>query len=188
MRRKILQIGDKTLLTKSSPLTKKEIVSREIQELIDDLIDTCNYNKEGSAGLSAVQIGIPLNIFIGRRVDLEEDEEVDPIWETFINPKIKTIGARKSRMWEGCLSIGVGKNRLFAPISRAGDVSITYTNREGKEQELEASDYMAHILQHEYDHLQGKLFLSYVSNPANIWKSGDLDEYLDENGNYPPSA
>ncbi len=184
----IVQIGNPILLQKSLELSEAELLSRETQKLIDDLIDTCDSEKEGTAGLSAVQIGELKRIFVARRVDLEnpEDEDDNPIWEVMVNPKITVIDDSPSEIWEGCLSIGKGGERLFGPVSRPRKIRVEYMDRAGEKHELVAEGYMSHVVLHENDHLDGKLFLSYIQDPANIWKSKDLDDYLDDHDHYPP--
>lgn len=185
MVRKILQVGDPLLSTISTELTKEEITSQETQDLYQDLVDTCMQEKDGTAGLSAVQIGIPKRIYVIRRLDLEKDDSVDPIWEVMINPDVEVIDDTPSVIWEGCMSVGVGEDRLFGPVARPRKVKVRYYNLKGERKELVASGYVAHIIQHEQDHLNGVLFLKYVANPKNIWKNKVLDSYLEKYGDFP---
>lgn len=184
MRREIIQIGDKRLLEKSREITKEEIISHAHDQLIADMIETASEKGLNSVGLSAVQLGFPLQIFICRRIDLESDPDRAD-WEVVINPKLHVVDKSEDIMWEGCLSIGTGAAQLFAPVKRPSKVKLIYLNQKGVEQELVAAGYFAHVLQHEYDHLHGKLFLSYVANPANIWRSDKLDKYIEQHGEYP---
>lgn len=179
MVRKILQIGDPVLYKESTFIPEDQIKSQEIKALITDLIDTCKAHDSDTAGLSAVQIGIPKSVFVARRIDLDEER-----WDIFINPKLTRVSPVESEMWEGCMSIGEGEKRLFGPVSRSDEVAIAYLDSEGAKQNLLAKGYMAHIIQHEMDHLAGKLFLQYVS-PDKLWTSKQLDEYLQEHGHYP---
>lgn len=176
----IIQIGNPLLTKPSAPVAASEISSEKIQNLIKDMLDTCKHHDQDTAGLSAVQIGEPLRIYVARRIDVNED-----IWEVFINPQLEILDSAEGIMWEGCMSIGEGENRLFAPVARANKVKVTYTEPDGTKAELIATDYMAHIVQHEQDHLDGKLFLQYVDDPKKIWKNKDLDEYLEKYGKYP---
>lgn len=187
MVREIIQLGDEKLYQTSKEVEESEILSRETQELIDDMLDTCNHEMESTAGLSAIQVGVPVRIYIARRMDLEEEEDSDnPEWEVLINPKVEVVDPKPSTMWEGCLSVGKGDERLFAPVTRPIEVKVTYLDRDAKEKVFQAREYMSHVIQHEQDHIDGKLFLSYVKNPTNIWKSVELDSYIDENESFPP--
>ncbi len=187
MIKEIIQIGDPRLNQISKPVTEAEIASRENQELIQDLLDTCNANAESSAGLSAVQLGILKRIYVVRRVDKEEGEEKQPIeWDVMINPEVTLLDKLESVMWEGCMSVGTDANRLFAPVARHDNVKVEYLDQKAKPQSLSANGYLAHIIQHEQDHLEGKLFLRYVANPRNIWKGEELDKYVQAHQAYPP--
>lgn len=186
--KKVIQIGDPILEKKSQPIDK--IDDRKTQQLIDDLLDVCRSNEESTAGLSAPQIGINQQVFIARRVDLEEeveDEEATPdnlkdrLWEVFINPHIQHRGNETSTFWEGCLSI----KDVFGPVSRSSSVDISYTDRFGESKTISGTDYFAHVLQHEFDHLHGILFIKYVADPENLWKNDDLERYIDAHGKMP---
>lgn len=185
MVKQIIQIGDKRLSEKSASLSKKEIGSRETKQLIQDLLDICKKEAENSAGLSAVQIGVLKKIYVVRRFDKESDTDEDPIWEVMINPEVTLLGKTKSCYWEGCMSVGIGEDRLFGPVTRQKRIRVKYLDQNGKAQKLDAEGFFAHVIQHEQDHLEGILFLKYIQNPKNIWKSKDLDKYLEENEGYP---
>lgn len=188
MIRDILQIGNPILTTKSSPV--KEVTSKETKSLIRDLLDTCRENADISAGLASPQIGINKRICICRRVDLEEKQpntEIDPeiLWEVLINPELIKSSKDLSTEWEACLSIGIGKDNLWGPVNRAKKVKVKYTTPSGNKETLEADGYFSHIIQHEIDHLNGILFVSYIANPNNLWRLEDLNEYIEANDSYP---
>lgn len=180
MVKEILQLGDKRLTTPSKEVDISKISSPEIQKIITNLLDTCHAHDSDTAGLSAVQIGTLKRIYVARRIDLAEER-----WDVMINPQVKVLDSTPVMMWEGCMSIGVGDKRLFGPVYRPNKVEVTYFDSKGNKQTLVAEGYMAHIVQHEQDHLNGKLFLQYVSDPGNIWQSKELDEYVETYGHYP---
>ena len=181
MKLKILQIGDPILEQKAKPV--KNIKSKEVQELIDNMLDTCRANLDRTAGLSAPQVGKSLAISICRRLDIDDDADE---WEIMINPKIVAKSEEETIMWEGCLSIGVGDKALYGPVARPETVTVEYLDRNGKKQELDADGVFSHVVQHEVDHVNGILFIKYVPNPdENLWLSKDLDNYLDEFGKFP---
>lgn len=107
------------------------------------------------------------------------------LWQIIINPKIEYISKEQNIVWEGCLSVGEGDTQLYAPVKRPEFVKISYQTVSGEHKELSAIGYFSHVVQHEIDHLYGKLFLSLVKNPSNIWVVKKLDEYIDKNGGYP---
>ena len=102
-----------------------------------------------------------------------------------INPEVELTSKSKDIIWEGCLSIGTDENRLFGPVERPSHVKVSYINQEGEQRQLAAKGFMAHIIQHEQDHLNGILFLRYVENPQNLWKLKDLDKYIASHDQYP---
>lgn len=187
MERKILQIGSPKLEIQSRELKKKEIKSKKIQALVDDLVETAEVDIEKSAGLSAPQVGENLNVFVARRFDLEGEEEdlASITWEVVINPKITKEGKKQTTFWEGCLSVGLGDDALFGPVNRPRKISIEYLNRKGEKLKMVAQDFMSHVLQHEVDHLKGILFLSHINNPENVWRSDKLDEYMKKHKEFP---
>jgi peptide deformylase len=188
MVRKILQVGDPILSQVCEQV--KDIKDAKTQQVIKDLIDTAESQRKITAGLAAPQIGETLAICICRRVDLEEESknELPPelLWEVMINPEIIEESKGQSVFWEACLSVGTGKKQLFGPVNRPESIKVQYLNQKGEQKELYADDYFSHEIQHELDHLNGILFLKYVSNPSNIWLLKDIDEYIQKNGTYPP--
>jgi peptide deformylase len=187
MVKEIIQIGNPLLGKVSEVVTADELNSKSFKELLKDLRDTVSQKGLNSVGLSAVQIGVLKRVFISRRVDLSKNPESGP-WEVFINPKLSAVGVEQSTMWEGCLSIGTGKSQLFGPVTRAAKVKVDYIDMHGATKSVTADDYMAHVLQHELDHLNGVLFLKHIQNPKNIWRSDALDKYLTKYGDYPELA
>ncbi|HEC66644.1 MAG TPA: hypothetical protein ENI23_15315, partial [bacterium] len=94
-------------------------------------------------------------------------------------------GKKTSTFWEGCLSIGVGKDSLYGPVTRSRKLEVEYLDRKGKKKKKKFTDFMSHVIQHEVDHLNGVLFLSHIKKPENVWKSLDLDKYLKEHKEFP---
>ncbi len=150
--RKILKFGDSFLREKAKDVHK---VSRKIQDLVSDLLDTMYANN--GVGLAAPQIGEPYRVFV---IDVSTgDEPLNPI--VFINPKIiKKSGATISR--EGCLSFP----EAFTDVRRYSDVMIKAMDRKGRSFVLEVKDgpLLARAIQHEYDHLDGILFVDHAIN------------------------
>lgn len=191
----IVQIGAPVLNQKTEKVAK--IDTPEIKGLIADLLDTCIEHAKNSAGLSAPQINVPLRVCVCRRIDLEEISEKEDkqskkkvaqsdLWEVMINPEITSTSQNESTYWEGCLSIGTGENILYGPVPRPAIITVSYTTPSGETKELTGKGFPSHVIQHEIDHLEGILFLKYVSNPANIWRGKDLDAYLAKNNDFPP--
>ena len=150
--RKVLKYGEKSLREPSKEVHK---VSQKIKVLVDDLLDTMY--KENGVGLAAPQIGENYRIFV---VDVStNDEPLNPM--VFINPKIiKKSGACISH--EGCLSFP----EAFTDVKRYANVMVKAIDRNGRSFVLEAKDgtLLARCIQHEFDHLDGILFIDHVIN------------------------
>lgn len=173
---KIIQYGN-PVLEKVSELIE-DPRSPETKDLINQMFKALKDHGEGAAGLSAPQIGILKKATICRRMDLETPgkkiKDSDIVWEIMINPEIINSSKELSTRWEGCLSINFGN--LFGKVTRPKHVEVEYYDLEGNKKTLKASDYFAHIVQHELDHLNGVLFLKYVSDPTELYTSDELED------------
>ena len=148
--KKILTEPNK-LLRQISKLVEK--VGDEERVLMDDMIDTM-YNAPG-IGLAAIQIGVPKRIIV---MDISRDEnKKEPRY--FVNPVIKSKNEEKAKYEEGCLSVP----DQFAEIERASSCEVEYLDYNGKKQLLKAHGLLATCIQHEMDHLEGILFIDYLS-------------------------
>ena len=120
---------------------------------MDDMLETM-YAANG-IGLAAIQIGIPKRIIV---MDLSKDEnKKEP--KFFVNPIIKNKDAIKSTYEEGCLSVP----NQFAEIDRPQKCNVEYLDYNGEKQTLVAEGLLATCIQHEMDHLEGILFIDYLS-------------------------
>ena len=147
--RKILTEPDPFLRQKS---TKVEEVNDEIRSLMDDMVQTM-YDAPG-IGLAAIQIGVPKRVIV---IDLSKDEKKNPMY--FVNPEILIKSEKDVSYEEGCLSVP----NQFAEISRPDTCKVKYLDYEGKEKILDAKGLLATCIQHEMDHLEGILFIDYLS-------------------------
>lgn len=150
--RKVLKYGEKSLREPSKEVHK---VSRKITDLVDDLLDTM-YAQNG-VGLAAPQIGVNYRVFV---IDVSTDKEpLNPI--VFINPKIiKKSGAIISN--EGCLSFP----QAYTDVKRYKNVMVKAVDVKGRSFTIEATDgcLLARAIQHEFDHLNGVLFIDHCVN------------------------
>jgi peptide deformylase len=140
-------LGDPVLRQETTPVAE---VTDEHRRLIDDMFATMHAAK--GIGLAAPQIGRTERIAV---VDVEGGTQ--PI--ALVNPEIVTASTTTDRSEEGCLSIP----DVFADVERPSSVVVRARDRDGKPIEIEASDLLARCLQHEIDHLHGKLFIDYLS-------------------------
>lgn len=148
--REIVKLPDPILKKISQPV---ERVDDELRGLVDDMLATM-YDAPG-IGLAAVQVGIPRRLLV---IDIAKDEQPkDPM--AFINPEIIWNSDELSEYEEGCLSIP----DVFDNIERPAEVRVSYLDRDGKQHEEHYDGLMATVLQHEIDHLNGILFIDYLS-------------------------
>lgn len=143
----VLTFPDDRLRTVARPVEK---VTPEIQKIVDDMIETM-YDEEG-IGLAATQVDIHQRIVV---IDISESRN-EPM--VLINPEILEKRGEDG-IEEGCLSVPGAR----ALVPRAAEVTVKALDRDGNEFTLEADDLLAICIQHELDHLQGKLFVDYLS-------------------------
>ncbi len=148
--RDIITLPDPILRQTSKPVAG---VDKAARKLFDDMLETM-YAAPG-IGLAAVQLGIPQRLVV---IDLsKEDEERRPLF--MANPEIMSASEALSDYEEGCLSIP----EFYEMVARPSTVKVRYLDRQGEGQELEASGILATCIQHEIDHLNGVLFIDYIS-------------------------
>ena len=148
--RKILTEPDKFLRQVSKTVLK---VTDEERRLMDDMLETM-YDANG-IGLAAIQVGVPKRILV---IDLGKKENKNmPLF--FVNPKIIKKNDKLVTYEEGCLSVP----DQFAEIDRPDKCTVEYLDYNGKKKVLDADGLLATCLQHEMDHLEGILFIDYLS-------------------------
>jgi peptide deformylase len=153
--RPVVEIGDPVLRERARELAPEEIASPEIQELIDDLIDT--KRATNGAGIAANQVGEPVRVAI---VEVEEGNPRYPYkppvpLTVMINPSLTPAGDETIEINEGCLSVP----DLRGSLARHLAVRVRYLDREGAEHEEVKRGLTAGTFQHEVDHLDGILFV-----------------------------
>ena len=146
----ILTEPNKILRQVSKPV---DSVGKNERQLMDDMLETM-YDSNG-IGLAAIQIGVPKRIIV---MDISKDEnKKEPRY--FVNPVIKNIDLLKSTYEEGCLSVP----NQFAEIDRPKKCDVEYLDYNGEKKILRAEGLLATCIQHEMDHLEGILFIDYLS-------------------------
>ncbi len=147
----ILKYPDKRLRRVSRPVNE---IDDRIRKLVEDMAETM-YDAPG-VGLAAPQVGEDIRLVLVD-VAVREDENKRDL-QVFINPEI--LAAEGEQVGEeGCLSV----RDFSAPVSRAMKIKVRATNLEGETVEFEAEEFFARVLQHEFDHLDGKLFIDRIS-------------------------
>ena len=148
----------KTILTEPNKILRQisltvKKVKKEEQILMDDMLETM-YDAKG-IGLAAIQIGIPKRIIV---MDISKDNEKNnPMY--FVNPIIKNRNLNLSKYLEGCLSLP----DQFAEVDRPSTCEVEYLDYNGNKKILKANGLLSTCIQHEMDHLEGILFIDYLS-------------------------
>lgn len=180
---KIVAVGHPVLRQTAHPLTSKEIRSQETRDLIEYMRETLR--DAPGVGLAAPQIGASLNLAVIEdraeyhktvtETELKERERVPVDFHVLINPQIELLSDSKVSFFEGCLSLP----GFMAEVPRARSVRVTCLDHNGKPRVIEAKGWYARILQHEIDHLQGKIYIdrmrsetfSTLDNYQRHWKN-----------------
>lgn len=141
---------DKRLKRRSKAV---ETVDDEIRTLLSDMLETM-YDDDG-LGLAAIQVGVPQRVVV---IDVhEKDEPKAPL--KLVNPEIIWLSSERVIYEEGCLSFP----NIFADVDRAAEVNVRYLDENGEAREIMAQGTLAICLQHEVDHLNGKVLVDYLS-------------------------
>lgn len=177
---KIVQNGDRVLRQIAKEVPVSSITKPKIQKIISDMNQALDGEYDGAA-IAAPQIAQSLRIFIvSRKVFAEERDEAPAVYNgiilkekahnmVFINPKIIKISKDKKLLEEGCLSV----RPLFGKVRRATRATVEAYNEHGEKFTIEGSGLLAHVFQHETDHLEGVLFIDKAKNLREVYLIND---------------
>ena len=147
--RKILKFPDQDLRIKAKPV---ESFDDELKTLTDDMFETMH--SVNGIGLAATQIGVAKQVAV---IDISPEKN-EPL--VIVNPAIQILDPLKIEDYdEGCLSVP----GFFEKISRPSDIKLTYQDLNGKKQEIKPEGLLTKVVQHELDHLNGRLFVDHIS-------------------------
>lgn len=163
--RQVLYLPDARLRQMSAPVTNFD---DNLQTLIDDMFETM-YHTRG-VGLAAAQIGVNLRISV---IDVSRDKSEQLV---IINPEITQSNGEVDYQ-EGCLSVP----GVYDTVKRADTITVKALDRHGKTFEMDASGLLSECIQHEIDHMNGKLFIDMLSPLKRTMARRKLDKYLREN-------
>ena len=160
----ILKLGNPILRLTAKEVSKEEILSENIQNLIDDMWNVME--KAGGIGLAAPQIGISIQLAViklesssDRYENLEDSEEF-----IIFNPELEVINSEKQGFWEGCLSVP----GLRGYVKRPKKLKISYLNEKAEKKEVIVEDFLATVFQHELDHLFGYLYVDRLDSTKDL--------------------
>lgn len=167
---KVARLGHPVLRAGARQLTAKEVAAPEIQRLLRDMVETMReYN---GVGLAAVQVHEPLQIAVLEVADNPRypDKPAIPL-SVLINPLIEPLEQTSEDDWEGCLSVPDMRGR----VPRYTEIRVRALNHEGRELDFVASGFHARVIQHEFDHLNGKVYLDRMGDLSTL---AHLQEYI----------
>lgn len=175
MIRPICRMGNPILREKTKDLTKDFLKTDDFRQLLEDLKDSMKHY--GGIGIAAPQIGIDLNIAIIELVGMNRyGENIDLPLTAFINPKITFLTDEEQGFWEGCLSVP----GLRGFVERPKKIKVSYLSVDGKDSEIIAEGFLATVLQHELDHLQGVLYIDRIKDPKLISYQEEFEQFIQE--------
>jgi peptide deformylase len=152
---KVAQMGHPVLRQVAKPVPEKEIATPEIQSLIVDMVETMDeYN---GRGLAAPQVHVSLRVIV-MIWDFEPNKK--PYLQVLINPELELLTQETSTFWEGCLSV----TGLIGKVSRPNRLMVKALDRDGKKLQFIAEGFAATVVQHECDHLDGKLYVDRITD------------------------
>ena len=170
---KVARIGHPAVRAAARPVRPDELRGREMQKLIDDMVETMH--EYDGVGLAAPQVHVGLRLAV-MEVAGEDDrtEEAVPL-TVLVNPKLTLLPGPRENGWEGCLSIP----DLRGVVPRAKAVRLEALDREGRPFQVEAAGFHARVLQHECDHLDGNVYLDRMKDMRTL-------TFLDEFARFAP--
>ena len=169
----VYQLGDPTLRKIADPIA--DVGTREIQQLIDEMLITLQ--ESNGVGLASPQIGRSLQLVIIASRPNERYPNAPQMEATaMINPQIISHSSEIKKDWEGCLSVPM----IRGLVPRYREIQVEYTDRQGDRQTAKLTDFVARIFQHEYDHLQGKVFLDRVETNLDLVSEPEYYKILKE--------
>lgn len=169
----IIELGNPILRKKAKRLSKTEIKSVRIQNLIDDMFYTLK--DVNGAGLAAPQVAESLQLFIISPFGQEPEAGLMPPTE-LINPEILWASEETIPGWEACLSIPGFKGI----VERHKALKIKFNTRTGKEHILELSDFTARVFQHEFDHLLGMVYMDRLNIKDELFTMNAFQQFVDD--------
>jgi peptide deformylase len=175
MIKEICRMGNPILRKKTKNITKDYLLSDEFDQLLSDLLDSMRHY--GGIGIAAPQIGVDLQVAIIQLEGLNRyGEEINLPLTAFINPEIEFLTNEEQGFWEGCLSVP----GLRGFVERPKKIKVSYLDRAGKSQELVAEGFLATVLQHELDHLNGILYIDRIKDPTLLSYQEEFEQFIKE--------
>ena len=169
---KVARIGNPVLRGTAEDLTPDQISSAEFQKFIDDMIETMR--EYDGVGLAAVQVHESKQVAVLEVTENPRYPQKPKVpLSVLINPKITPLSEEIEEDWEGCLSIP----EMRGKVTRTKNIRVQARDRDGKELDFVASGFHARVIQHEWDHLHGKVFLDRMQDLSTLTYLQEFSRY-----------
>jgi peptide deformylase len=171
----IARLGNPVIRQKAKPLSPLEIQSENMRQLIRDMSETMN--KNSGVGIAAPQVNVSKRLLI---IDVPEHakfpgHEVVPL-TVMINPEIEFISDKKFELWEGCLSVP----GLTGKVKRFENIRVTFIDVQGKRVIREFKGFPSAVVQHEYDHLDGIVYLDRMEDLSTLAFNEEFEKFVEK--------
>ena len=172
--RTIIRMGHPTLRQRARPVTREEIANGSLVPLVEDMIDTLHH--AGGIGLAAPQIDVPIRLAIieihGGRSRYGEIPAM-PL-TVFVNPTIEIVDPATAGYWEGCLSVP----GLRGFVERPQHIRVRAEDLDRQPIDLELRGFLATVFQHEFDHLDGTLYVDRITDRSKLVFEEEFERYV----------
>lgn len=175
----LIKLGNPILRAVAKEVPIKNIQRPDIQTLIANICYT-NSVKQYGVGLVAPQVGVSLALSVIGIKPTPTRPKLQPFEAVIINPSYQGIG-RKSQMWEGCQSVGSGNDTLYGLVPRYKKIIATWYDEKAVFHKKELTGFVAHVFQHETDHLGGVIFIDKVKNTKSYMMASEYRKKMKVN-------
>jgi peptide deformylase len=171
------KFGNPILREKARLLSDEEILSDEIQHLIKDIKYTC-VKKQYGVGYAAPQGGVSVALMVVAIKPTPTRPNRELFDRIVINPEILEFIGKRQRMWEGCISFGLGNDTPYGETWRYKQIKVRYKNEKAETITETLTGLPAHVFQHETDHLNGIIFVDRLTSPSTLVAASEFRKYI----------
>jgi peptide deformylase len=169
----ICRMGNPILRKRASEVKVSDIKSDNFTQLIVDLKDSMKHY--GGIGIAAPQIGVSLQVCVIELLGINRyGQEINLPFTVFVNPVIEVLDQAEKGYWEGCLSVP----GLRGYVERPQHIRVSFYNEKAEKQVLEADGFLATVIQHELDHLFGRLYIDHIKDPTLLTYQEEFDQFI----------
>lgn len=180
--RPIVRLGHPALRIPAKAVEPTSLAGEEMQTLIDDMFETMD--DAGGVGLAAPQVGLGLQLFVYLAIDPDAEDDEPPQRRVLVNPMVEPLAGELAYDWEGCLSIP----DMRGLVPRHPELQVHALDRQGQPLKLRVDGYEARIVQHEFDHLNGIVFLDRMRDLRSLCFTEEWEQYLTAEEEEPASV